>query len=55
MGYVENNLMVNEQVIYRARLHWKVLVGPVISMGLGTLLVLFSTPILSLILGLVDN
>jgi uncharacterized membrane protein YdbT with pleckstrin-like domain len=30
MGYVEENLVSGERVAYRAHLHWRVLVGPVV-------------------------
>jgi len=35
MGYIEQNLLPGEQVIYRARPHWGVFAGPVISLGIG--------------------
>ena len=34
MSYVEQNLIPGESVIYRARLHWSILTGPVIVAGL---------------------
>ena len=30
MGYIDDNLMSGEQVIYRTRLHWMVFLGPII-------------------------
>ncbi len=30
MGYIENNLMNGENILYRARLHWVVFIWPVI-------------------------
>jgi uncharacterized membrane protein YdbT with pleckstrin-like domain len=30
MGYVDNNLIQGEQVTYRAPLHWKVMLGPLL-------------------------
>ncbi len=30
MGYIEDNLMSGEKVIYRAKLHWMVFSGPII-------------------------
>ena len=30
MAYIDENLMSGEQVVYRARLHWSVFLGPVI-------------------------
>lgn len=35
MGYIEQNLMPNEQVIYRAQLHWAMFVAPVFVMLVG--------------------
>lgn len=35
MGYIEQNLMPNEQVIYRAQLHWAMFVAPVLVMLIG--------------------
>ena len=30
MGYIDKNLMVGEQIIYRTKLHWIVFLGPII-------------------------
>ena len=30
MGYIDDNLMSGEQVVYRAKLHWVVFLGPII-------------------------
>lgn len=30
MGYIDNNLMNGEQIVYRAKLHWIVFAGPII-------------------------
>ncbi len=30
MGYIDNNLMNGEQLVYRAKLHWIIFAGPVI-------------------------
>ena len=38
MGYVDNNLMTDEQVIYRTRLHHVVLFWPVVTLAIGSLL-----------------
>lgn len=37
MSYVENNLLVNEQVTYRARLHWTIYWLPVLLMILAVI------------------
>jgi uncharacterized membrane protein YdbT with pleckstrin-like domain len=38
MGYVEQNLMAGEEVIYRAKLHWKVFLLPIILLLVGVLI-----------------
>ncbi len=45
MGYVEQNLIPGENVIYRARLHWIVLFWP------GVIAILFGLPGLALLMG----
>jgi uncharacterized membrane protein YdbT with pleckstrin-like domain len=30
MGYIDGNLLAGEQVVFRTRLHWKILVGPLL-------------------------
>lgn len=35
MGYVENNLMKNEKIVYQAQYHWWIFVRPVIFMIFG--------------------
>lgn len=37
MGYIEQNLMPNEQVIYRAQLHWAMFLAPVLVMFIGVI------------------
>jgi hypothetical protein len=39
MGYVENNLLPNEQVTYRARLHWIIYGLPIAILGIAILVV----------------
>lgn len=38
MGYIEQNLMPAERVIYRASLHWATFVGPALVTGIGIIL-----------------
>lgn len=40
MGYVDSNLIKNEQVVYRAKLHWFMYVMPVLFFTLGLLVCL---------------
>lgn len=35
MGYVENNLMKNERIVYQAQLHWWIFVRPIIFLIFG--------------------
>lgn len=35
MGYVENNLMKNEKIVYQAQMHWWIFVRPVIFLIIG--------------------
>lgn len=37
MSYIDNNLLAGERVLFRTRLHWKLLVGPLV-FALATLL-----------------
>lgn len=39
MGYVENNLMKDEKVIYKAKVHWMVFLWPVITALIGIWLI----------------
>lgn len=43
MGYVEQNLMPGEQVVYKAKLHWALFVGPTATTGIGMLLIIITT------------
>ena len=43
MGYVEENLMPGEQVVYKAKLHWALFVGPTVTTGIGMLLIIITT------------
>ncbi len=43
MSYIENNLMKDEKVVYQAKLHWRIFLGPII-MGILTLIFLFANP-----------
>jgi uncharacterized membrane protein YdbT with pleckstrin-like domain len=44
MGYVEQNLMPGEQVIYKAKLHWAMFIDPLVRILLGlAILVVFVT------------
>ena len=45
MGYVEQNLMAGEEVIYRAKLHWKVFLLPIILLLVGVLILLLDRTI----------
>lgn len=51
MGYVEQNLLPGEQIIYRARPHWGVFAGPAISLGIGLSFVACGLVLLSSQLG----
>jgi uncharacterized membrane protein YdbT with pleckstrin-like domain len=42
MGYVEENLVPGEQVLYKAKLHWGMFIGPVIILGMGLFFLLLS-------------
>lgn len=39
MSYIDQNLMANEQVIYKAKLHWIVFITPIILFVLGLLFI----------------
>ena len=38
LGYVESNLLQDETIVYRARLHWKIFIGPSLLILAGILL-----------------
>ncbi len=40
VGYIEQNLLAGETVVYRAKLHWVIFVWPVVFLGIALLLAL---------------
>ncbi len=40
MGYIEQNLLAGETVVYRARLHWIIFVWPAVFLGIAVLFAL---------------
>ena len=42
MSYVEKNLLPGEQVVYRTRLHWSILLGPIVFLGVVSAFALWS-------------
>ena len=42
MGYVEDNLMRDERIVYQAKLHWIIFIWPALSAFVGLLLLLQS-------------
>ena len=38
MGYIEDNLLAGEQVVFRTRLHWAIFLGPLLWILFGVLL-----------------
>jgi len=34
MGYIEDHIMPGEQIVYKAKLHWAMFIGPVVFTGL---------------------
>jgi uncharacterized membrane protein YdbT with pleckstrin-like domain len=53
MGYVEKNLLPNEQVTYRARLHWIIYALPVIAWLIAILVAVAGAAIAAAFLGVV--
>jgi hypothetical protein len=53
MGYVEKNLLPNEQITYRARLHWIVYLVPVSLMAIATAAALVGGGVAAIVVGVV--
>jgi uncharacterized membrane protein YdbT with pleckstrin-like domain len=52
MGYVENNLMVGEEIVYQARLHPIALISPLLTIFFGAVIIFIAPVLLPLIRGL---
>jgi uncharacterized membrane protein YdbT with pleckstrin-like domain len=55
LGYVESNLLPDEQIVYKATLHWKIFVLPLVmtSIGIGLLVIQPIVAAVVFLLGLV--
>ena len=42
MGYIEDHIMPGEQIVYKAKLHWAMFIGPVVFTGLFILTIMIA-------------